>query len=249
MIDVIKTPSKHRGLVRGCIQWIATGCGLISVYMIQIGTMAGWDWFVVITGAVGHVSVGLVALARYFGIADAVLPDNLQTGYIPAPPVVENIDSLKAVGQQPSGFAFGPASQQHLEQSSEEIAAVHVLALSISEVDFALIDSKRLTETQRENIRKGVSWSMDSRHLERPLAKAIDHVPWVNGAEDWSWQAFEKSTRAIKRASEILKIPCTHGIDWKGKQRDGAHTELDRDYYPYVQATPEQLQPDINLPT
>ena len=212
--------SYPKRLAIGFLQWAAGGVAAISAYMLQIGTFENWNWFYFCTGALAHVSAGLVALGRFYGA---------------------QVDTEKpGPTSKKSVWRFGAASEKHLSQADPDIVRVHRTALRISPVDFAIIESLREVETQRENVRKGVSWTMESRHLERPLAKALDHVPFVDGKEDWSWEAFALSTQALKDAARIEGVPCTHGIDWQGVRRDGAHTELDRKAYPYV-------RPDILL--
>jgi len=240
----------------GTLQWAAGGVLAISGYMAKIGAFENWDWFLFITGTLAYLSTGLVALGRFFGvqIATNVLVEKpAEPAPRPEPSILDTeFDSFAEVDRRPrpsipaaptrKAFVFGRTSEKHLAQSDPAIARVHRTGLKLSPIDFALIDSLREVETQRENIRKGVSWTMETRHLERPLAKAIDHVPIVNGHEDWSWEAFEQTTNALKEAARLEGVPCTHGIDWEGVRRDGAHTELDRDVYPYI-------TPDVLLPT
>jgi len=148
-------------------------------------------------------------------------------------PAVQRLPGVRPASARAerSGFVFGARSREVLSQARVELQAVHERALEISELDFACYESVRTAEKQRENIEKGVSWTMDSRHLERP-AGAVDHVPLVDGKACWEWWAFEKTTAALKAAAAELGIDCTHGIDWEPPRRDGPHTELDRKTYP-----------------
>lgn len=58
-------PETKRVLFVGFIKWLGVGVAALSGYMLKIGSLDAWNWFVVGTGALGHVSLGLGALGTF----------------------------------------------------------------------------------------------------------------------------------------------------------------------------------------
>ena len=56
-------------------------------------------------------------------------------------------------------------------------------AIEISEYDFMVVEGLRTKETQAEYVKKGVSQTMNSRHI---IGQAVDLAPLENGAIDWN---------------------------------------------------------------
>ena len=86
-----------------------------------------------------------------------------------------------------------------------------------------VIDTLRTPEEQEENIRKGVSWTRNSRHL---TGDAIDICPYEvyesAGPDKLLWDGTDTIWTRIGRIGEEL------GLRWGGrwKQRDYSHFEL-----------------------
>jgi len=85
----------------------------------------------------------------------------------------------------------------------------------------------RTKERQRELFAKGLSKTMNSRHL---VGLAVDFAPLIDGDVTWKTPAFLPVIKAFKTASAELKIPIVSGGDWK-TFRDFPHIELDRKVY------------------
>lgn len=129
-------------------------------------------------------------------------------------------------------FKFGERSEKNLIGVHPDLIAVCRRALQITYVDFMITDGLRTPEEQAILIKKGKSWTMDSRHI---TGHAIDVAAIVRGAVSWDYELYEKIAEAFKSASLELKIPIKWGGDFisnKGKpRRDGPHFELDRRKY------------------
>ena len=137
---------------------------------------------------------------------------------------------------------FGAGSRRHLIGVHPDLVLVSGYAITFCEQDFSATDGARSEEEQRANIIKGVSWTMNSRHLPFLvggvlLAHAVDLVPWIPGSSVWKlsspeqWILFRKIASAMKRASRELKIPVLWGGDWR-THKDGPHWYLSRRHYP-----------------
>lgn len=102
-------------------------------------------------------------------------------------------------------------------------------------LDFTVFDGLRTPEEQKELIKQGASWTMDSRHL---TGHAVDLVPIIRGKPSWdSVKAFKAIGAMMREGAEHYGIPIRwgankkHGGDW-ARVNDMAHFELDRRHYP-----------------
>lgn len=128
-------------------------------------------------------------------------------------------------------FSFGKRSKAAMKGIQPDLKWVLIKALEITSIDFTVLEGLRSLAQQRINIEKGVSWTMDSRHL---TGDAVDLAPWNDGGIDWEdmiqWRAMG---HAVMRASQILDVPLIwgallkHGGDWT-RQNDAGHFELKR---------------------
>lgn len=106
--------------------------------------------------------------------------------------------------------------------------AVVLLDKAESELGFAvvIIDTLRTPEEQAENIRKGVSWTVHSKHLPQPdcgKSHAIDvaprHLMALKG-----WAPYHPDWKKLGVLGESLGL--VWGGRWRGKKRDCPHFEL-----------------------
>lgn len=120
-------------------------------------------------------------------------------------------------------------------KSRRELQGVHVdlvvvvthAMLMADDVDFMVFDGLRTEPEQRENIARGVSWTMNSKHLRQDdgFGHAVDLVPYVKGKITWeSPSAFKRIEKAMKDAAEHHAISVEWGYDlWK---KDMPHWQL-----------------------
>jgi peptidoglycan L-alanyl-D-glutamate endopeptidase CwlK len=114
-----------------------------------------------------------------------------------------------------------------------DLVAVVKRAAEIMPGGFIITEGMRTKERQRILFAKGLSKTMNSRHL---VGLAVDFAPLIDTDGDgdkevtWKWPAFPPVANAFKQAAKELKIPIVWGGDWK-TFRDGPHIELDRRVY------------------
>jgi peptidoglycan L-alanyl-D-glutamate endopeptidase CwlK len=109
-----------------------------------------------------------------------------------------------------------------------DLVAVAKRAAELMPGGFILTEGMRSKERQRELFAKGLSKTMNSRHL---VGLAVDFAPLLDdGSITWKWTAFKPVAAAFKRAAKELKTPIVWGGDWKSF-RDGPHIELSRAVY------------------
>lgn len=123
-------------------------------------------------------------------------------------------------------YQLGIRSRQRLSGVHPDLVAVVERAITITEVDFTVLEGLRSRDRQRELFAKGASKTMNSRHL---TGHAVDLAPWPIDWDDLS--KFELVADAMKQASEELEVPVIWGGDWRTFY-DGPHFELDRKVYP-----------------
>tara|TARA_R110000737_G_scaffold72437_2_gene100982 strand:- start:316 stop:666 length:351 start_codon:yes stop_codon:yes gene_type:complete len=114
---------------------------------------------------------------------------------------------------------------QSLSGVHPDLVDVVKLAITITEVDFTVIEGIRNINRQRQLYKAGKSTTMNSRHI---TGHAIDMVPWPVDWEDL--ERFNVMAEAMKTAAEVQEIPIVWGGDWKSFY-DAPHFELNREKY------------------
>ena len=141
-------------------------------------------------------------------------------------------------------YKLGPRSLLNLRGVHPDLVRVVKRAISISSVDFTVIEGLRTVARQKELVAKGASKTMRSRHLS---GHAIDIAPYVAGQVRWDWPLFLPIAEAMKKAAEIEDVRIRWGGTWKLLSAisgpitakvlsrsfpDGPHFELPRANYP-----------------
>ncbi len=126
-------------------------------------------------------------------------------------------------------FALSNKSRSRLAGVHPKLCAVVSLAITISDIDFCVLEGVRTIERQRELVASGASQTMRSRHL---TGHAIDLGAMVNGEVRWDWPLYDKVAIAVKEAARRLGTPIEWGGDWTGGFKDGPHWQLPWREYP-----------------
>lgn len=124
-------------------------------------------------------------------------------------------------------FVLGAVSKNNLKGVHPDLVKVVERAISLTTVDFRVIEGLRSKQRQIELVNKGASKTLNSRHI---TGHAVDVVALVGGTVRWDWPLYDKIANAFKQASKELNIPIVWGGDWK-TFKDGPHFELDRSIY------------------
>ena len=75
-------------------------------------------------------------------------------------------------------YKFSETSLKRLEDVSQYLQNLMHELIEITPVDFAIVEGRRSLETQRLYIAKGLSQTLNSKHL---TGNAVDIAPVVNG--------------------------------------------------------------------
>lgn len=110
-----------------------------------------------------------------------------------------------------SGFVLGERSLKNLEGVHPDLVAVVKRAIQITRTDFTVIEGVRTKERQKELVRKGVSKTMNSRHL---TGHAVDIVPVKDGVISWRIDDYYPLAEAMASAADELGVRVRWGGAW-----------------------------------
>jgi peptidoglycan L-alanyl-D-glutamate endopeptidase CwlK len=119
-------------------------------------------------------------------------------------------------------FSLSQRSENSLKGVDPKLVAVVRKAITITPIDFVVIEGLRSVERQKELVAKGASHTMKSNHL---IGRAVDVAALVDGKITWDAQYYHKIAAAFKQAAKELDVPIRWGGDFKGFF-DSPHFEL-----------------------
>ena len=114
-------------------------------------------------------------------------------------------------------FKLSSKSKNNLIGVHPDLVAVVNRAIEITQQDFTVFEGVRTIAKQKENVKKGVSTTVNgSRHLigKNGYAHAVDLVPYIKGKPEWDWDGCYKIAEAVKQASIELGMPIRWGGVW-----------------------------------
>lgn len=127
-----------------------------------------------------------------------------------------------------NNFTLSLRSEKNLQGVHPDLVKTVRLALTISEVDFCVVEGIRTLERQIYLKNQGSSKTLNSRHL---TGHAVDLAPLISNHIPWKeWRYFLLVARAMKEAAGIEGIPIIWGGDWI-LFKDGVHFELPSNVY------------------
>lgn len=111
-------------------------------------------------------------------------------------------------------YSLGARSLAELDGVHPSLVAVVNRAITITKQDFSVHDGLRTQAEQREYVRRGVSKTMNSKHMKQAdgYGHAVDLVPWINGQLRWEWKPIFQIASAVRIAAEQLGV----GLVWGG---------------------------------
>lgn len=125
-------------------------------------------------------------------------------------------------------FKLGPRSLLNLRGVHPDLVRVVKRAISMSPLDFTVIEGRRSIARQKELVAKGASKTMRSRHIH---GFAVDIAPYVGGQVRWDWPLYDQLAEVIKAAAKLERVKLEWGGDWVSF-KDGPHWQLPSASYP-----------------
>lgn len=134
-------------------------------------------------------------------------------------------------------FRFSKKSLEQLDTVDPRLKALAIQVLSVSPIDFTIVQGRRTVAQSAQNIKNGTSFLSDPSKSKHVTGEAIDFAPYVNGKLDWDdREKFWTIAKLFKQEAEKMGIKVRLGADWNGNgsykdevQRgsfDGGHIEL-----------------------
>lgn len=89
-------------------------------------------------------------------------------------------------------------------------------AIDLTEQDFGVYEGLRSVERQREYVKRGVSKTMNSKHLRQAdnFGHAVDLVPYIDMTYRWEWPGCYRIAAAMREAAIELGVTVTWGGAW-----------------------------------
>lgn len=129
-------------------------------------------------------------------------------------------------------FKLSKKSLSKLIGVHPDLVKVVKRAIEITKCDFTITEGLRTKERQAQLLKEKKTTTINSRHL---TGHAVDLAAWIivdnKGTISWDWKYYYMIEKAMKQASEELKIPIEWGGDWK-TFKDGPHWQLPFKQYP-----------------
>jgi peptidoglycan L-alanyl-D-glutamate endopeptidase CwlK len=125
---------------------------------------------------------------------------------------------LENISEGGTMFHLSDRSMGQLVGVHPDLAFVVVETIVVSPVDFMVFDGVRTLQQQRELVKAGASWTMDSYHLD---GLAVDLVPYINGQLRWDHGACKRINKALQEVALAHSIDIYWGYDMWGK--DSVH--------------------------
>lgn len=98
--------------------------------------------------------------------------------------------------------------------------------------DFGVFETKRTLEKQREYVQKGVSKTMNSKHIpdKKGIVRAVDIVPYVNGKYTWENKYLDELMPVFEEvANKLYPYQIEFGKNWK-TFIDKPHIQIKTEY-------------------
>lgn len=125
-------------------------------------------------------------------------------------------------------FHLSHRSKTRLVDVHPDLVLVVERAITITTIDFGVLEGLRSEERQQELFRKGATKTLNSRHL---TGHAVDLVAYLGDEVRWDWPLYHEIAKAMKLSARRLRIPIVWGGDWPTFP-DGPHFELSWSEYP-----------------
>lgn len=141
-------------------------------------------------------------------------------------------------------FTLNERSERNLVGVHADLVRVVRRAAELAAIQFVVTEGKRSVEQQRRNVAKGVSKTMNSRHLTGHAVDLVPVDPMTGQVTFELLPLFAKIAQAMKAAATELRIPISWGGDWKGGW-DKPHFELPWRQYPLSRQQRAELPPQV----
>lgn len=109
-------------------------------------------------------------------------------------------------------FKLSKRSLDRLEGVDERLVEVVKFAITVTKVDFGVVEGLRTPEKQLEYYQKGASQiAVGGKHVE---GKAVDLMAFIGDRVSWEINLYDDIADAMKLAAIKLEVPICWGASW-----------------------------------
>ena len=108
-------------------------------------------------------------------------------------------------------FKLSKRSLAKLEGVDDRMVRVVKTAITVSKIDFGVIQGLRTIEEQKELVAKGASQTMKSKHLD---GLAVDVMAYIGSRGSWELKLYDDIADAFKIAAEEEDVVPRWGALW-----------------------------------
>jgi peptidoglycan L-alanyl-D-glutamate endopeptidase CwlK len=110
-----------------------------------------------------------------------------------------------------SQFKLSQRSLDRLQGVDDRMVSVVKMAITLSKVDFGVVQGLRTLEMQKELVAKGASQTMKSKHLD---GLAVDLMAYVSGRACWEISVYDEVADAMAQAADQIGVKIRWGAAW-----------------------------------
>lgn len=108
-------------------------------------------------------------------------------------------------------YKLGKRSLKNLEGVTPLLVDTVKIAITLSKVDFVVIEGLRTIERQRELVARGASQTLKSKHIE---GKAVDLMAYIKDRGSWELNLYDDIADAMKAAAKQTGAKMRWGAAW-----------------------------------
>ena len=108
-------------------------------------------------------------------------------------------------------FRLSDRSTGKLDKVDSNLVALVKMAILKTKVDFGVIFGLRTIQEQKLLVDKGVSQTMDSKHIS---GRAVDLMAYVGSRASWELNLYDDIADSMKKASQLIGVPVRWGAAW-----------------------------------
>lgn len=127
-------------------------------------------------------------------------------------------------------FVLGGQSTHNLIGVHADLIRVVRRAITITPVDFAVIEGRRTEQRQAQLFAAKATKTLLSKHI---TGDAVDLAAWVGGRHSWDWPLYYRLAEAMRDAADMEQVKLRWGGVWDRCLND-LHGDLEDDVADYV---------------
>jgi peptidoglycan L-alanyl-D-glutamate endopeptidase CwlK len=108
-------------------------------------------------------------------------------------------------------FKLSQRSLDKMKGVDPQLVEVVEQAITLTKIDFGVIEGLRTEEKQKELVDSGASQTMKSKHL---IGLAVDLMAYVNGRGCWELNVYDEIADAMKQSAYELDVMIRWGAAW-----------------------------------